>query len=386
MRTRRKQQGKGRWRAGADTCVMKPVVACAEGDMPAQVTANPNRYVSRVVASGSDDARTEQFIRTHFQPLIDANIIVVSIHACTPQFRDVDNNTQEQDTDYATNSNGAGCENLGIQQYVSGMSGDGTTNLITPKFGKNMFTKLGSSFGIVTHQQMFLCLKTAIIAAISMVPDNGPWLIHSDLHLGNVLEIINPTARTIRIGDIEFTLIANDPSGGNKQYAISDWGRVLRISDVNNGQEFYTALTTRFPTGVDKYGRPYDKLSPDIWAWRYMQHPPVLGDKLRKYRSNRAANPATIDDSEKALFRGWTAFTLIYQCFGYRTADGGFTFRQPGKPSTNTLRLLTEILRSTSQADLVVRVNNIAASIGINHFIRMVPPLPVYSDFDFTGL
>ena len=386
MRTRRKQQGKGRWRAGADTCVMKPVVACAEGNTPAQVTANPSGYVSRVVDSGNEDAATEQFLRTHFQPVIDASIIVVSIHACTPSFSAVDNNNQQQEVDYATHSNGAGCENLEIGQYASDTSGEGKTNLITPRFGKDIFKKAGRLFGKMTHQQMFLSLKTAIIAAISLVPDTGPWLIHSDLHLGNVLEIVNPTQRVVRLGSIEFTLLPNDASGGNMQYAVSDWGRVLRIDDIHNGRNFYTALTDRFPTGVDRYGRPYDKLGTDIWHWRYMQHPPVLGDKLRAYRANRAANPDTIGDDEKALFRGWTAFTLVYQCFGYRGADGKFYFRSPGQPSTNTLRLMTEILRSTSQSDLIVRINNIAASIGISNYIRTTPPPPVYSDFDYTGL
>lgn len=365
---------------------MKPVVACAEGNTPAQVTANPNGYVSRVVDSENEDAATEQFIRTHFQPLIDASIVAVSIHACTPSFSAVDNNNQQQEVDYATHSNGAGCENLGIGQYVSGVSNEGMTNLITPKFGKDMFAKLGRMFGSVTQEQMFLSLKTAIISAISLVPDAGPWLIHSDLHVGNVLEIVNPTQRPVRLGNIEFTLMPNNASGGNAQFAISDWGRVLRINDINNGREFYTALTNRFPTGIDRKGRPYDRLGTDIWHWRYMQHPPVLGDKLRAYRSNRAGSPDTIDDDEKALFRGWTAFVLVYQCFGYRGGDRNFYFRSPGKPSTNTLRLLSEILRSTSQADLVVRINNIAASIGISNFIRTTPPPPVYSDFDYTGL
>jgi hypothetical protein len=344
MRTRRRQQGKGRWRAGADTCVMKPVVACAEGNTPAQVTANPNGYVSRLVRSDNEDAGTEQFIRTHFQPVIDAGIIAVSIHACTPSFNPVDDNGQQQEVDYATHRSGSGCENLGIGQYVSGTSGEGKTNLITPRFGKDLFAKLGNAFGKATHQQMFLCLKTAIIAAISLVPDTGPWLIHSDLHLGNVLEIVNPSQRPVRVGNIDFTLMANDASGGTRQYAISDWGRVLRINDINNGQEFYTALTNRFPTGVDRYGRPYDRLGMDIWHWRYMQHPPVLGDKLRAYRANRVGNPDSIDDTEKALFRGWTAFVLVYQCFGYRGADKKFYFRSPGQPSVNTLRLLTQIL------------------------------------------
>lgn len=380
MRTRRRQHGKGRWRAGADTCVMKPVVACAEGNTPAQVTANPDGYVSRVVSADSEDADTEQFIRTHFQPLIDANIVAVSIHACTPEFREADNNTQQQEMEY---NHGAGCSNLGIGQYVSGISGDGKTNLITPKFGKDIFAKAGNTFAYATHQQLFLCLKTAIIAAISLVPDNGPWLIHSDLHLGNVLEILNPVQRSVRVGSIEFTLMANGVDEGNKQFAISDWGRVLRINDVNNGQEFYTALTTMFPTGIDKDGRPYDKLGKDIWVWKYMQHPPVLGDKLRKYRSNRSADPTSISPEEKALFRGWTAFVLVYQCFGYRRVDGAFSFRPPGKPSTNTLRLLTEILSSTSQADLIVRVNNIAASVGISNFIRTVAPPPALPEEDF---
>lgn len=353
---------------------MKPVVACAEGNIPAQVTANPTGYVSRVVASDSEDAATEQFIRTHFQSVIDAGIVAVSIHACTPEFREADNNTQQQETEY---NHGAGCTNLGIGQYVSGISGDGKTNLITPKFGKDIFAKFGKMFTSVTHQQLFLCLKTAIIAAISLVPDNGPWLIHSDLHLGNVLEILNPVQRSVRVGNIEFTLMANDVNGGNRQFAVSDWGRVLQINDVNNGQEFYTALTSRFPTGIDKYGRPYDKLGTDIWVWKYMQHPPVLGDKLREYRSTRSADPTSISPEEKALFRGWTAFVLVYQCFGYRRVDGAFSFLPPGKPSTNTLRLLSEILRSTSQADLIVRVNNIAASVGISNFIRVAPPPPV---------
>lgn len=376
----RTQRGKGRWRSGADTCVMKPVVGCTNNQTPAVVTANPNSYVSRIVPGTSQDAATEAFLRANYRPLIDNNLIVVSITDCTPNFTPQDNISAQ---DYAPR--GDGCTNLQIRQAGILPLPPGITrrNLITPKFGDDLYRNKQAVYGDLSQQEMFRYLKTAIIASAFMVPDNGPWLIHTDLHTGNVLEIKNPVQRTVTIGNVQLTLQPNDPGPdrGNGQYAIADWGRVIRIDNIDDDQAIYTALTTRFPRGVDQYNRPFDKLGAEVWdglpgRQRFIQHPPILGARLRAYRDNPLANRAAI----RPLLRGWTAYVLLYQCIYYWGQSLYYRYPTQGSqqaPSQQTIDRLTAILASTSQADLITRINALARSVPVEagrDFIRVLPP------------
>ena len=77
--------GGKKWRAGADTCVFKPQVACKDNSTPIELRGEG--YVSRVVKKGLEDQATEEFIRTHFPDLVKAGIINVQLHSCTPKFR-----------------------------------------------------------------------------------------------------------------------------------------------------------------------------------------------------------------------------------------------------------------------------------------------------------
>lgn len=381
-RRHRTQRGKGRWKSGADTCVMKPVVACLEG-LPPEVAANQDGYVSRIVAGThqtSADAVTEAFLRTNFQPLIDAKVIVVSLRACEPAFVAPQDTTQAQGyREKPLDQFGRitdGCVKVGIRQNDI-TSGVARTNLITPKFGDNLNGR--PDFATATQQDMFRYLKTAIIASVFLVPDNGPWLIHEDLHMGNVLQIIRPPADVTKtLGNVTFTL--NGIGQRNDQYAIADWGRVLRIENVNSGQAFYNALTTRFPRGVG-----FDMLDGNTWdGGKYPQHPARLGALLRAYRDAHGQTQGTITPAEKAIFRGWMTYVLLYQCFMYYGADIGggrrqFHFRNPGQPSQQISTLIDGILESTSQADLIARINALASAVGVEpgrDFIRRVAPVP----------
>jgi len=379
-RRHRTQRGKGRWKSGADTCVMKPVVACLEG-LPPEVAANQDGYVSRIVAGThqtSADAVTEAFLRRNFQPLIDAKVIVVSLGACEPAFVAPQDTTQAQGyREKPLDQFGRitdGCVKVGIRQNDI-TSGVARTNLITPKFGDNLNGR--PDFATATQQDMFRYLKTAIIASVFLVPDNGPWLIHEDLHMGNVLQIIRPPADVTKtLGNVTFTL--NGIGQRNAQYAIADWGRVLRIENVNSGQAFYNALTTRFPRGVG-----FDMLDGNTWdGGKYPQHPARLGALLRAYRDAHGQTQGTITPAEKAIFRGWMTYVLLYQCFMYYGADIGggrrqFHFRNPGQPSQQISTLIDGILESTSQADLIARINALASAVGVEpgrDFIRRVVP------------
>lgn len=188
------------WKEGADTCIFKPPVRC-EGEQERTPGA-----VSRIAQKeqASRDVKIETYIRTAFPILVERNLVTVHTRTCVPTY-------DAEDLSYAKGfqpKNSHGCDKL------SDLASPGVyknhVNMLTPERGETVYNFLLSN---PAYKPTWKSMISGILeAAITMVPDKGPWVIHTDAHLGNVLTV---------------------PKGQGEapDLSLSDWGRVLAIQN-----------------------------------------------------------------------------------------------------------------------------------------------------------
>lgn len=191
------------WKEGVDTCVFKPAVRC-EGE----VNREPNS-VSRIVntAQATRDLEVETLIRETFPTLVDAGLVTVHTKSCVPTYDASD--LIKGFTPYK----GDGCDKL--TPLVPGPT-PSHTNMVTPLRGETFYNFMRKNPAFSTDWKEMI--SGILLAAITLVPDDGPWIIHTDCHVNNILTI---------------------PKGvGEKpDLSLADWGRALIIKnpkDINS--------------------------------------------------------------------------------------------------------------------------------------------------------
>jgi hypothetical protein len=139
-------------------------------------------------------------------------------------------------------------------------------------------------------------MKQALQTAVDMVPDEGPWIVHADCHLGNVLL-------------------------GGGQAVLSDWGRTVIIENpadigsVRKGvKEWLVSIEWLGLTPIMSNGRFITALVGSLHSPReYPQHPHVVLDDIGL---NLFMADVSKQETARQAIRGWLVYVLVAQAFG----------------------------------------------------------------------
>jgi hypothetical protein len=285
------------WKEGADTCVFKPAVHC-EGE-----TERTPNAVSRIVKAdqATRDLEVETLIREKFPALVEAELVTVHTKACTP---DYDAQDLQFDKKFQPEID-HGCDKL------NDLGGRGVykthTNMITPLRGVTFynFMKKNPAF----HPGWKNLISGILQAAITLVPDDGPWVIHTDCHLNNIL--------TIPKGEAEAPILS-----------LSDWGRALIIQnpkDIQSVRKGIREWAMSIPY-LKIPNTPIDDVKlVDLIVRRlgdYPQHPAIFHNAFQLVIS---------DDPMKqqiglSKLRSWLPYVLITQAYAMANYDGRSAF------------------------------------------------------------
>jgi hypothetical protein len=328
------RQGGVKWRSGSDTCVFKPAVRC-EGE-----TERPGGdVVSRVMTKGSLDEGVEARIAKEFPQLVENGTVTVHTKSCTPQL-----DAEDLQSDPALNKALRGCKfmprNPGAYPNLA--------NLLTPNRGDE------TVYSVVTRgnmRELTAMLRPLLDAAATMVPDGGPWIIHADCHLRNLL------------------WDGTTPS-------MIDWGRTVVIEDPTNLRSLREGLTAWvnesfrwIVTAYDRTLRAQGRTESPLQRWegiflalakdgdiaggtalgQYAQHPAYVFEALSAVFSTP---PETV--LVQGVLRGWLSFVLVNQLLNPE-------FRED--PGNEAHAGWADLLRARSQADLRGQIEAILASV-----------------------
>lgn len=186
--------------------------------------------MSRVLptSGATRDIEVESFLRDSFPDLVTRGLVTVHTKACTPEFLPEDLATPDPLSDEA------GCNRLVNEEAELEIPANQMSNLITPlRTGGTLKKWLREKQRTVAEKKEIL--RPLLEAAIAMVPDGGPWIIHADCHLGNVL------------------------LGADGTPSLSDWGRTVVVKglitagSVRSALEVY--LTYLRPDLLELYAR-----------------------------------------------------------------------------------------------------------------------------------
>jgi hypothetical protein len=281
-------KGGMRWKQGSDTCVFKPSLACKDGRAPANLPG----MLSRVVETGSPDIQTETQLRELFPKLVKRGLITVHVQACTPEF-------SSKNLEWAPNLNTSG--SCRLPGYTSSY-----INLITPEYTGNLYSYLigtqRNSFKI-GKQRALEVLRGAICAAVALVPDNKRWVIHGDLHFGNVL--------------VKREFDSKTPSS-QTYTSLADWGRSITF-DSGNVNSVFDGLT-KYLSLQSSLWKDFDSFldmakEPGVQAGTFPQYSVSVFHMVNAFHSNHEDHRATVQDFELALaaLRGWMVYSLLKQ-------------------------------------------------------------------------
>jgi hypothetical protein len=234
-----------KWKEGADTCVFKPAVRC-EGE--SDVRPGLSRVQSGDIAT--EERRVEEVLRTNFKELIEIGSVTISEHICKPAFTPEDEKLGE-DIQVNRNQGRRGPCDLDTTAEL--------TNFITPERGIPYAELVPKP---VTPIEKYRLIRPVLEAAIMLVPDAGPWVIHTDLHTRNIL-----------VEDGKTTLI--------------DWGRSIVITNPKDKATVQTAVNE--------------------WKARGLKPAPEID-----YPAIRTA----LNSNVQTALRGWMPYTLLQQFLG----------------------------------------------------------------------
>lgn len=333
----RKKTGGAKYTSGADTCVFIPQVGCQDNSTP--TIYKTSDYISRIVLRSSPDVDTETFIRNNFGEYVDKGWISVMVHSCTPTFT-------ETNLMINTTSNANAVRIQRIQKRpclkITNEDASSYTNLITKLYNKGSYYKYcqTKSFTVENHLDN---LRTALNAAVALVPDKGPWVIHTDCHHGNI-----------------FVDIQND----DITTGIGDWGRSILISDIKDKDATIRGINNNMIT----VGGQHWLLNRYIdWVYnnfgRLYQHSNNIllrAQQDQDYLLSSRYDKETAYQHLKAL-RGWTAYAILN---GLR------------KAKQNPLKVdITPILLTSSQKELQDKINELLGKEGYIHVVRDTPEI-----------
>lgn len=275
--------------SGADTCVYVPPVRC-EGEAEREPGA-----VSRILptSQAAQDIAIEAYIRRQFPALVANGSVTVHTKRCVPAFADRDNQLPSSAT------NKPGCQRVPytVRGAVYAMNTDGTYPLDAngrkiPEF-ENLLTPMRSGsfyprFSRDTMPVSLFLLTDALSAAISLCPDTGPWVIHADLHLGNILYYTDADQRI--------------------HTSLGDWGRTIVVEDPNNIESLTSGIIYWMASDINATD-PLVVLRTlvDAGFAKHPQHPPIIFNGLYRGFQNRNENEI------RRILRGWVPYVILTQ-------------------------------------------------------------------------
>jgi hypothetical protein len=278
--------GMAQWREGVDTCVFNPAVRCVgEPERREGVSRIRNKDV------GARDTLIETKLREAFPALVEAMAVSVYSHTCTPEY-----DAEDARDDVPGMIRSGGCERLG--EIVPGPNPE-HQNFITAKFQGSLNAYLVPE-GVPNNDRIRdwkSLLAYATRAAVDLVPDDGPWIIHADCHFGNVLW-------RSRYDGVVVT-------------SLGDWGRAILIEDPNDinsvrkGIREWVGSLGYLQTPADSTP---NKIAAAISRLRPMsQHPRRILTHLAILMIDRPISR----EADLAALRGWVLYVLISQMMNY---------------------------------------------------------------------
>ena len=320
VKTRR---GGAVWKEGADTCVFKPAVRCI---------GEPNRRqgVSRMVnanLAGTPELRAQEAIVALG---INKGVVVYS-QTCAPSY----NANDLAGAPGFRARNGMGCSKLQPPPVIVGNQ-PAHLNMITEEWHaplEDYFNPADYNLALIRKRDWRNVLYHAIEAAIELVRDQGPLIIHTDCHFYNIM-------------------VRYAPDG--IEAGLSDWGRTLIIERdplseiyawVVNLNLFYTAAGPLVP------GANYENVANALQMFvdrepEFPQTPKIILRQLSNYFRNPAAqHVATIN-----AIRGWVPYVILKQL--QEELGGAEQFYVGAVGYLDPIILL----RQPSQADLIATV------------------------------
>lgn len=331
---RKTQRGKGRWRSGADTCVFKPAIKC-KGD-----SKRPDdTYISRIVSVDSSDPYNEDILRTKFPLLHQYKLISISDKVCVPEYLPGDEIPEKDYTE-----TGYGCSEMQID-YTNRTTYQ--VNLLTRKM-------LGSVSQYIKDMKIkdnlpakLKILENALFASIMLVPDQGPWVVHMDLHFGNILVFQSVSNTNFEVQLSDKTRLTRTYAANGIYSSISDWGRVIYVENPQSVAK-----------GVFNWGSIYGYNDPrsikKLGDGRFMQlHPHVM--EYLAYGFDNARRTGKVSESVVKVIRGAMPHAIINQMM--QSSPGQYIL-SPEKLNTINPEF-AKILKCSSQRELLEQVNKV---------------------------
>lgn len=304
-----------RWKQGQDVCVLKPSVACLED--PEHPGAIPD-MISRMVQPKSEDELNEKILKEKFPALAKRGFVVVYDHACLPLY-------SSRNTKKNKNLPEKGpCMRL-TKKHI---------NLITPEY-TDTYYNYAFKKNKLTFPEALELIRGAICAAIELVPDSGTWLVHGDIHIGNVL-------------------VKEDTKESNPDFsrfsALADWGRIITFDSNNDksikkGLQYYLELQSKkfgpFPTYLHLASFP------NIAAGKFPQF--SVKTLVRVHEFLTLPNEINKQTAINAL-RGCVVYALLKQVY--------YAYPAQALPAN-----FTDLLKTNNQNELITMVNTMLPQI-----------------------
>lgn len=305
------------WKEGTDTCVFKPAVRC-EGE-----TERTPNAVSRIVNVGqsSRDVYVEERVRKAFPELVKEGLVTVHTKSCSPNY-DAEDLTYDKTFQMAED---LGCEKL--DNLVHPGVNKAHLNMVTPLRGETFYNFMYKNPAFKPRWRDIL--SAIVQAAITMVPDKGPWIIHADCHLNNIL--------TIPRGQFE-----------PPDLSLADWGRTIVIDNPND------------ITSIRKGVREWAENAEFLQVSKGMTDEQV-GRRIAQTLTNYPQHPTMYTRGLSGIFtedkaqqeygihtlRGWLPFVLVRQVM---------SFCEPGDHSQFFEEMSATIKQANNQVELGNRI------------------------------
>ena len=323
-RTRRRQRGAGPWREGADTCVFNPALACT--DSPA---SRPGpEYVSRVTDPTDRALAIETLIKEKFPKLVSKGWVTAFEKACTPFYNREDSvpdpSYVEKYISRVPKPHPGACQTTIVPENRRAAK---QINLISKRVGPSFH-----DFIVPTRiDSAFLLFRNAMSAAVALVPDEGPWIIHTDLHTNNILRSLT------------------EPS-----YMLHDWGRSLVIRDPRTPEGILQGVKEF----VDEVYPPAEWDGKIPVGWQLPK--PIVDAAQRIYDSGNASA------EDAAKLRVWTiivVFKNILEFIATPINTARIPFDRSKKESVIEDIFVYLIRHTRSQKQLGIAINEIVTKL-----------------------
>ena len=366
-----RQRGGLQWKQGSDGCIFLPAVECAGQDD--KYSADP-KYLSKVVPKGLPDEHTENFIATHFPDVVRGKGVLISVERCIPRFSEDRNKNKSKNvankyvtpnlkpwmSQYQRAQAIAYAESKKLPcQRIDFTKPENYTNFVMEKYANETFFTVAKTAEYAGNNEKLLkLLRRTLNAAVALVPDNGPWILGYDFHIGNVFVKMDAEPYT----------------------SLADWGRVIIIENPNDPASISKGLTEgiQLLRNMGFSSKEYNASSRqerEVPIKQYFDYPnvPQFLDGIRRGIDNvmTAAAAGNISPDIQVA-----RLTTLYGILQSARSSAGMKFDQ---------NLFVELLTTKTQQEIVDTMNKHIQVPGIDKYIDLEtffpkpapPPAPV---------